>query len=95
MKQINKIFFIVMLIVLLAVPVIAAKDSKTIMVPASFANLAKLAKPGVVNIQTVKTIKGGGRVYKHFFGQPFGGNKDPLDDFFAPFLTRYKGGAAI
>ena len=88
MKQTNKILFIIIVITLLAVPVIAAKNSKTIMVPASFAKLAKLAKPGVVNIQTVKTIKGGGRVYKHFFGQPFGGNKDPLNDFFTPFLNQ-------
>ncbi|MDM8536161.1 Do family serine endopeptidase [Desulfobacterales bacterium HSG17] len=88
MKQTNKIFIIMMAIVLLAIPATAAKTVNTIMVPASFAKLAKLAQPGVVNIQTVKTIQGGGRVYNHFFGQPFDGNKDPLNDFFAPFLNQ-------
>ncbi len=46
--------------------------------------MAEQAKPGVVNIQTVKTIKGGGRVYRHFFGSPFG-NQPGLEDFFGPF----------
>ena len=41
------------------------------MVPANFSDLAEQARPGVVNIQTVKTIKGGGRVFRHFFGSPF------------------------
>ncbi|WP_299976781.1 Do family serine endopeptidase [Desulfobacula sp.] len=86
MKQINKIFFIIIVIALVAAPAIAKKNFKnTRMVPVSFAELAKQAKPGVVNIQTVKTIEGGGRVYKHFFGQPFGGNRNPFDEFFSPF----------
>ena len=58
--------------------------AKTRMVPASFSELAEHAKPGVVNIQTVKTIKGGGRVYRHFFGNPFG-NQPDLRRFFGPF----------
>jgi len=80
MRQTNKILFIFMVFTLMVVPVIGAAN--TTMVPASFAELAKEAKPGVVNIQTVKTIKGGGRVFKHFFGQPFGGQNDMFDDFF-------------
>ncbi len=80
MRQTNKILLITMIFTLIVVPVISV--AKTAMVPASFAELAEHAKPGVVNIQTVKTIKGGGRVFKHFFGQPFGGNKNPFDDFF-------------
>ncbi len=58
------------------------------MVPAGFAELARQAKPGVVNIQTVKTPAGGGRVYRHFFGSPFGGNRDMFEDFFAPFFNQ-------
>ena len=55
------------------------------MVPANFSQLAKTAKPGVVNIRTVKTIQGGGRVFRHFFGNPFGGReRDPFRDFFGP-----------
>jgi len=89
MKKINKIFFIIIIVALMAAPAIARKNlENTRMVPVSFTELAKQAKPGVVNIQTVKTIEGGGRVYKHFFGQPFGGNKDPFNEFFAPFFNQ-------
>ena len=67
-----------------------------IMVPGNFAELAEKARPGVVNIQTVKTIKGGGRVFRHFFGNPFGGQspfsgrqnpfdgENPFEDFLGP-----------
>lgn len=85
MKQIKKILFFVIACTLIALPAIA-QNAK--MVPASFAELARQAKTGVVNIQTVKTIEGGGRVFKHFFGQPFGGNRDQLDDFFSPFFNQ-------
>jgi serine protease Do len=53
--------------------------------PESFSELAEAVKPGVVNIRTVKTIKGGSPVFKHFFGNPFGGNQNPFDEFFGPF----------
>ena len=58
-------------------------ESPAMMVPASFSELAKQAQPGVVNIRTVKTVKGGGRVFRHFFGNPL----DPRDPFhnFGPF----------
>ncbi len=63
----------------------AATDVPTPMVPANFSQLAKIAKPGVVNIRTVKTIQGGGRVFRHFFGNPFGNReRDPFRDFFGP-----------
>ena len=52
------------------------------LIPDSFSSLARDAKPAVVNISTVKVIQGGGRVFKHFFGQPFGG-----DEFFRDFLN--------
>ena len=54
------------------------------MVPANFTQLAEKAKPGVVNIRTVRTIKGGGRVFRHFFGEPFGNRRNPFEDFFGP-----------
>jgi serine protease Do len=52
-------------------PAVAAKDTDSRFVPASFSQLAEEARPGVVNIRTVKTIQGGGRVFRHFFGNPF------------------------
>ena len=68
---------------------IAKKTDNVQMVPANFSLLAKQARPAVVNIRTVKTIKGGGRVFRHFFGSPFGqgnpfGEKDPFHEFFGP-----------
>jgi serine protease Do len=80
-------------------PASSASASKNadvpIMVPGNFAELAEKARPGVVNIQTVKTMKGGGRVFRHFFGNPFGGQspfgrqnpsdrENPFEDFFGP-----------
>jgi serine protease Do len=65
-------------------PANAAKDPGVRLIPESFSELADLAKPGVVNIRTVKTIKGGGPVFRHFFGNPFGG-RDPFREFFGPF----------
>jgi serine protease Do len=60
------------------------KSPAIALVPANFKSLAENARPGVVNIRTVKTIKGGGPVMRHFFGNPFGG-KNPFDEFFGPF----------
>ncbi len=60
----------------------AAVAGEVAMVPANFSKLAKEAKPGVVNIRTVKIIKGGGQVFRHFFG-PKG---NPFEDFFGPFV---------
>jgi serine protease Do len=54
------------------------------MIPESFSSLAEMAGPAVVNIRTVKTIKGGGRVFRHF-GRPFG-EDDPFKDFFEKFF---------
>jgi serine protease Do len=62
-----------------------AKNDDVPMVPANFTELAEKVKPGVVNIRTVRTIKGGGRVFRHFFGEPFGGRNNPFEDFFGPF----------
>ncbi len=62
-----------------------AKKSPGIAFPETFSGLAAEASPMVVNIRTVKTIKGGGRVFKHFPGNPFGDN-DPFHDFFNRFF---------
>jgi serine protease Do len=62
----------------------AAVDTTPKMVPETFSQLADEAKPSVVNIRTEKTVQGGGRVFRHFFGNPFGG-RDPFRDFFGPF----------
>lgn len=52
--------------------------------PASFASLVKAVSPAVVNISTVRTIKGGGRVFRHFMGPP--DKNDPFRDFFEKFF---------
>ena len=64
-------------------------ESRAMMVPVNFSELAQKVRDGVVNIRTVKTMKGGGPVFKHFFGNPFGqknpfGNQDRFRDFFGP-----------
>ena len=58
-----------------------AKTSAAQMIPANFSDLAANARPGVVNIRTVKIIKGGGRVFRHFYGKPFGNQRNPFEDF--------------
>ena len=65
-------------------PVACAQTSSLLpRAPGSFSNLAKRAQPSVVNISTVKTIKGG-EVPFHFRG-PFK-QHDPLKDFFDRFF---------
>jgi serine protease Do len=92
MKTISSRFRIIWVLVISAALValggasgMAAPLSKTDMVPNNFSELAEKARPGVVNVRTVKTIKGGGRVFRHFYGDPFGGKRSPFDDFFGPF----------
>ncbi len=65
-----------------------AKSGPVKMVPQSFASIAQHARSSVVNIQTVKTIKGNNQIYEHFFGLPFGNNQDQFQDFFAPFFNQ-------
>ena len=86
MTQINRLILTLFVAGLVAVSPAAAKTVP--MVPASFSQLAQEARTGVVNIQTVKTIKGGGRVYQHFFGSPFGGNQKGMEEFFGPFFNQ-------
>ncbi len=57
------ILTLVLSISMIGLGLITEVSAKTTLVPVNFTELAKTAKPGVVNIRTVKTIKGGGRVY--------------------------------
>ena len=67
------------------VSVVETKAGTILETPGSFNKLAENASPSVVNIRTVKTIKGGGRVFRHFKKGPFGEN-DPFNDFFDRFF---------
>jgi serine protease Do len=64
-------------------PAAALQDAAVQMIPSDFSALANQVRPGVVNIRTVKTIKGGGPVFRHFFG-----DRDPFRDFFGPFMNQ-------
>lgn len=78
---------LLMIGLILGLPTIGetAKDVQVKMVPRNFSELAAMASPSVVNIRTVKTMKGGGTVYKHFRRGPFN-DDDPLNDFFEKFF---------
>ncbi len=62
-----------------------AKSTEFFNAPASFNQLAEMASPAVVNIRTVKTIKGGGPVFRQFQRDPWG-RKGPFKDFFERFF---------
>ncbi|MFC1823278.1 DegQ family serine endoprotease [Thermodesulfobacteriota bacterium] len=62
----------------------APNNTAVRMIPENFSELAEKARPGVVNIRTVKSLKGGGPVFRHFFGNPFGGDRHPFEDFSRP-----------
>ncbi len=66
-----------------ASPVQASETEAVRMIPSDFSGLAAKVRPGVVNIRTVKTLKGGGPVFRHFFG-----DRDPFRDFFGPFMDQ-------
>jgi serine protease Do len=89
-----RIFLVIAMITTLLVTtggVQAATSEAPPMVPANFSQLAQDARPGVVNIRTVKTVKGGGRVFRHFYGNPFEGGprgQDPFEEFFGPFFQQ-------
>jgi len=62
-----------------------AKTEDIYSTPGNFSKLAELAGPAVVNIRTVKTIKGGGPVFRQFQRSPRG-RENPFDDFFERFF---------
>jgi serine protease Do len=61
------------------------EPSSVRMVPESFSALAEGSSPAVINVRTVKNIKGGGRVFRHFSRNPFG-NNHPGNDMFERFF---------
>ncbi len=79
------LFCLVSLFVPSALPGAAAEQKSSILIPENFSNLADQVSPAVVNIRTVKTLKGGGRVFRHFSPGPFG-KEDPFHDFFNRFF---------
>jgi serine protease Do len=89
MRKVTYATLILILSIALLVPAgigaTRGQDDQVAMVPANFPELAELARPGVVNIRTERTIQGGGRVFRHFFGDPFGGRRHPFEEFFGPF----------
>jgi len=62
-----------------------AKSTPTFDAPKSFSQLVEMAGPAVVNIRIVKTIKGGGPVFRHFQRDPWG-RESPFKDFFERFF---------
>ena len=90
MGQTKKIIPILMVIGLLMLPAVQSIAADRVpMIPASFSDIAQQAKPGVVNIQTEKNIEGGGRVYRHFFGQPYNdNNRELFEHFWGPFFNQ-------
>ena len=63
----------------------SARPEPVPMVPESFTALAEQVGPAVVNIRTVKTVQGGGPVFRHFQRGPFG-DQDQFRDFFEKFF---------
>ena len=61
---------------------VSAATNNTLMVPMNISELANKVRPAVVNIRTVKTVSDGGRVFRHFYGNPFGDRDNPFKDFF-------------
>ena len=62
-----------------------AKSVEGMLMPEGFSTLAEKSSPAVVNIRTVKTIKSGGPVFRHFQRGPQG-REDPFKDFFEKFF---------
>jgi serine protease Do len=96
MKRIGlKLFVMLSLAALIAaggpLPSAIAQDAVS-MIPSDFSGIAEKVRPGVVNIRTVKTLKEGGPVFRHFFGGPGGrspfGGRDPFREFFGPFMDQ-------
>ncbi len=73
----------------ITVPDVKAQTIQNI--PESFTSLAENIRPAVVNIRTVKTIKGGGPVFRSFNKGPFQNkNRDPMEEFFNRFFGEEK-----
>ncbi len=66
-------------------PPLHAKSNDIYSAPGNFIKLAEIAGPAVVNVRTVKTIKGGGPVFRQFQRNPRG-RENPFNDFFERFF---------
>jgi serine protease Do len=55
----------------------------------SFSSIAEATSPAVINIRAEKTIKGGGRVFRHFFNMP-DGYQNPMEEYFNRFYGNRK-----
>jgi len=65
-------------------PASPSKQVKGFSTLPSLTTIVKKAQPAVVNISTVRIVKGPGPVFRYFFG-PFG-EEDPFKDFFERFF---------
>lgn len=76
-------------ILFLGIPCPALSDTangpQAALIPESFSRLAENAGQAVVNIRTVKTVKGGGQEFRQFGPGPFDKN-DPFHEFFNRFF---------
>ncbi len=93
MKYLNKLTIVIMIIFFSAALMGMSNKNKGAsnnmgqpIISGNISGLAKKVRPAVVNISTVKTIRGGGRVFRHFYGRPFS-NPDQRNDFFNPFFN--------
>jgi len=78
-------FFAFALLWVIPAPAVKAQNTSLLPgAPGSFSELAKRVRPSVVNISTVKTVKGRGGTPFHF-RRPFGPD-DPFKDFFDRFF---------
>lgn len=92
MKIVNKIALYTVILIaagvlpgFFAVTPAVSKDEVSKMIPSNFDVLAKMVSPAVVNIRTVKTVKGGGYGFHQYRRSPFG-KEDPFNDFFEKFF---------
>jgi serine protease Do len=92
MKIVNKIVFYTVILIAAGVlsgffaptPLVSKVEASK-MVPSNFDVLAKKVSPAVVNIRTVKTVRGGGYGFHRYRRSPFG-EDDPFNDFFEKFF---------
>jgi len=77
---------LVAFIFFLGSPVLApAYAAGQVLTPETFTRVAETASPAVVNIRTVKSIRGGGPVFRHFWqspDEPDSPFKHPFEEFF-------------
>lgn len=85
-RKVTPICLVMIALAITALPDVSAAKSAPPMVPATFSDIADGARPAVVNIRTTKNIRGGGRVFNHFFGQP--GGDEMFRQFMAPFMEQ-------